>query len=40
MRLTALLPPPPTPMTSMRAVWLGTIPLALGEVSVMWWGSS
>jgi hypothetical protein len=23
-----LLPPPPTPITSMRADWLGTIPLA------------
>ena len=27
MRFTALLPPPPTPITSMRADWLGTIPL-------------
>ena len=26
-RLTALLPPPPTPITSMRADWLGTMPV-------------
>ncbi len=28
MRFTALLPPPPTPITSMRADWLGTMPPA------------
>lgn len=26
MRLTALLPPPPTPITSILADWLGTMP--------------
>ena len=31
MRLTALLPPPPTPITSMRADWLGTMPWVVGE---------
>ena len=31
MRLTALLPPPPTPMTSMRADWLGWIPAAVKD---------
>ena len=35
MRFTALLPPPPTPMTSIRADWLGTMPLLLGWVWLM-----
>ena len=29
MRFTALLPPPPTPITSIRADWLGTMPAPL-----------
>jgi hypothetical protein len=38
MRLTALLPPPPTPITSMRAVWLGTMPFPPGTLAL--WGPS
>ena len=37
-RFTALLPPPPTPITSMRAVWLGIIPLAEGVLWLIWKG--
>jgi hypothetical protein len=35
MRFTALLPPPPTPITSIRADWLGTMPAPFVVVVVL-----